>query len=154
MGKVEERIKELGLALPSAPAPIGNYLPWTRSASLVFISGQLPRKDGKIIYLGKVPKELSIDEAKESAKLCLLNALSVLKSAVGELDRVKQVVRLGCFVASEPDFFGQAEIANGASELLVEIFGGKGKHSRITAGVNALPGNASVELDLIVEVEE
>lgn len=154
MGKIEQRIKELGLVLPSPPAPVGNYLPWTRAGNLVFISGQLPRIEGKIIYLGKVPKEVSIDDAKESAKLCLLNALSVLKSALGSLDRVKQVVRLNCFIASESDFFAQAEIANGASELLVEIFGERGRHSRVTTGVNVLPGNASVELDLIVEVEE
>ncbi len=150
MGRVEETIKELGLELPEAPKPMGSYLPWAKSGKLVFISGQLPRKEGKIVYQGRVPTEISLELGKQAAAICALNAVSVLKDAAGELDKVKQIVRLTCWVASSPFFFDQPQIANGASDLLVKIFGEAGKHSRMTTGVIGLPGNATVAVDLVV----
>ncbi len=153
MGKTEERIEKLGLSLPTPPEPMGSYLPWSKMSNLLFISGQLPRQQGKIIYQGKVPSQISIEKAKESARLCALNAISVIKSAILELDKVVQVLRLTCWVASEPDFFDQPLVANGASDLLVEVFEERGKHSRMTTGIISLPGNATVAVDLVVEVE-
>jgi len=153
MSKIEERIKNLGLALPEAPAPMGAYVPFTRSGKLIFISGQLPRQEGRIVFQGRVPAEISPERAKESARLAGLNAVSVLKSAVKELDQVKQIVRLTCWVASSPAFFDQPQVANGASDLMVEIFGEAGKHSRMTTGVIALPGNACFAVELVAELK-
>ena len=153
MGKIEERLKELGLSLPPAPSPMGSYLPWTRVGNIVFISGQLPRRGNELVYKGKISSQLSIEQGIEASKLCALNAISVLKSAIVELDKVEQILRLTCWVASDPDFFDQPKIANGASDLLVEVFGERGKHSRMTTGVIALPANAPVAVDLVVAVE-
>ena len=153
MGKIEDRIKELGIELPEAPTPMGSYLPWAKAGKLVFVSGQLPRKEGKIVYQGRVPTEIGMELAKEGAEICALNAISVLKAAVGDLDKVKQIVRLTCWVASSPFFFDQPQVANGASDFLVKIFGEAGKHSRMTTGVIALPGNATVGIDLIAAVK-
>ena len=153
MGKIEERLKELGLSLPPAPSPMGSYLPWTRIGNIVFISGQLPRRGDELIYKGKIPSQLSIEQGIEASRLCALNAISVLKSAIVELDKVEQILRLTCWVASDADFFDQPQIANGASDLLVEVFGERGKHSRMTTGVIALPANAPVAVDLVVAVE-
>ncbi len=153
MGKIEERLKELGLSLPPAPSPMGSYLPWTRVGNIVFISGQLPRRGNELVYKGKISSQLSIEQGIEASKLCALNAISVLKSAIVELDKVEQILRLTCWVASDADFFDQPKIANGASDLLVEVFGERGKHSRMTTGVIALPANAPVAVDLVVAVE-
>jgi len=153
MGKIENRIKELGLTLPEAPLPMGSYLPWTKSGKLVFVSGQLPRREGKIVYQGRVPTEINIEQAKEAAQVAALNAISVLKSALKDLDKVKQILRMTCWVASAPNFFDQPQVANGASDFLVKVFGEAGKHSRMTSGVIALPGNATVGVDLVVAVK-
>jgi len=153
MGKIEERLRELGIKLPEAPIPMGAYVPWTKSGKLVFISGQLPRKEGKIVYQGRVPSETNVEQAKEAAAVSALNAISVLKSAVKDLDKVKQVLRMTCWVASADNFFDQPAVANGASDFLVKVFGEAGKHSRMTTGVNALPGNATVGIDLVVALK-
>jgi len=153
MSKVEDKLKSLGLVLPPAPEPMGAYVPFTKSGKLVFVSGQLPRKDGKVICVGKVGAEVSPEQAKEAAKLCGLNAISVLKAAAGDLDNVKSILRLTCWVASADEFYNQPQVANGASDLMLEVFGEAGKHSRMTTGINVLPGNATVGVDLIAELK-
>ncbi|MEX1114924.1 MAG: RidA family protein [Akkermansiaceae bacterium] len=148
-----EKIASLGLTLPSVPAPIAAYVNCVRSGNLLFLSGGLPI-DGDKKVIGKVPTDVSVDEAKEGARMVILNRLAVIQDAIGSLDRVKQIVTLNGFVNSEPDFLGHPQVINGASELLVEIFGDKGKHSRTALGVAALPLNVAVEINLIVEVED
>ena len=123
-----------------------------RSGNLLFLSGGLPI-DGDTKVIGKVPSQVSIDEAKEGARICILNRLAVIRDEIGSLDKVKRIVTLNGFVNSEPDFHGHPQVINGASELLVEIFGDKGKHSRTALGVAALPLNVAVEINLIVEIE-
>jgi enamine deaminase RidA (YjgF/YER057c/UK114 family) len=124
-----------------------------RTGNLLFLSGGLPI-DGDKKMIGKVPTDISIEEAKEGARIAILNRLAVIRDVVGSLDKVKQIVTLNGFVSSAPDFYGHPQVINGASELLVEIFGDKGRHSRTALGVAALPLNASVEINLIVEVED
>jgi len=153
MSKAEDKIKELGLVLPAAPEPMGAYVPFAKSGKIVFVSGQLPRQDGKIICTGKVGSGVSIEKAQEAAKLCGLNALSVLKAASGDLDHIKQILRLTCWVASDASFFDQPKVANGASDLMLAVLGDAGKHSRMTTGVNVLPGDATVGVDLIAELK-
>jgi enamine deaminase RidA (YjgF/YER057c/UK114 family) len=152
MGKVEKRIAELGLELPPAPTPLAAYAPFAKSNKLVFVSGQLPRKDGKIICTGRVGAEVSLEQGKEAARLCALNAVSVLKAAAGNLDKVRKILRLTCWVASAEDFYDHPKVADGASDLMVGIFGEAGKHARMSTGVNVLPGNAAVAIDLIAEL--
>lgn len=153
MGKREERLKELGIELPAAPTPMGAYLPWARAGSLLFVSGQLPRMGGTIAHKGRVPTDISVEAAREAARVAALNAVSVIKSAVEDLDKVRSIVRMTCWVASADTFFDQPQIADGASELLVTVFGEAGRHSRMTTGVNVLPGNAAVGVDLVVALE-
>ena len=140
-----EKITALGLTLPAVPTPIASYVNCVRTGNLLFLSGGLPI-DGDKKVIGKVPSQISIDEAKEAARMCILNRLAVIRDEIGSLDKVRQIVTLNGFVNSEPDF-------NGASELLVEIFGDKGKHSRTALGVAALPLDVAVEINLIVEIE-
>jgi enamine deaminase RidA (YjgF/YER057c/UK114 family) len=153
MSKAEDKLKEMGLVLPPAPEPMGAYVPFTRSGKIIYVSGQLPRKDGKIICTGKVSSGVTLDHAQDAAKLCGLNALSVLKAAAGDLDNVKQILRLTCWVASDAGFFDQPKVANGASDLILAVLGEAGKHSRMTTGVNVLPGDATVGVDLIAELK-
>jgi enamine deaminase RidA (YjgF/YER057c/UK114 family) len=147
-----EKITALGLTLPAVPAPIAAYVNCVRSGNLLFLSGGLPI-DGDKKIIGKVPTDVSIDEAKEGSRIAILNRLAVIQDEIGSLDKVKQIVTLNGFVNSEPDFLGHPQVINGASELLVEIFGDKGKHSRTALGVAALPLNVAVEINLIVEIE-
>lgn len=147
------KLTALGLTLPAVPAPVAAYVNCVRSGNLLFLSGGLPI-DGDKKIIGKVPTEVSIDEAKQGARMILLNRLAVIRDAIGSLDKVKQIVALSGFVNSEPDFFGHPQVINGASELLVELFGDKGKHSRTALGAAALPLNVAVEINLIVEVAE
>ncbi|MEO5916985.1 MAG: RidA family protein [Luteolibacter sp.] len=147
-----EKITSLGLTLPAVPLPVAAYVNCVRSGNLLFLSGGLPI-DGDKKVIGKVPTDVSIDEAKEGARMIVLNRLAVIQDEIGSLDKVKQIVALNGFVNSEPDFFGHPQVINGASELLVEIFGDKGKHSRTALGAAALPLNVAVEINLIVEVE-
>jgi enamine deaminase RidA (YjgF/YER057c/UK114 family) len=148
-----DKLTSLGLALPEVPTPVAAYVNCVRSGNLLFLSGGLPI-DGDRKVIGKVPTDVSVDEAREGARIIILNRLAVIRDAIGSLDKVKQVVALNGFVNSEPDFFGHPQVVNGASELLVELFGDKGKHSRTALGAAALPLNVAVEINLIVEVED
>lgn len=150
---IVEKLAALGLALPAVPAPVAAYVNCVRSGNLLFLSGGLPI-DGDRKVIGKVPSQVSIEEAQEGARMIILNRLAVIQDAIGSLEKVKQIVSLGGFVNSEPDFFGHPQVINGASELLVQIFGDKGKHSRTALGAAALPLNVAVEINLIVEVED
>ena len=148
-----DKMTSMGLTLPAVPAPIAAYVNCVRTGNLLFLSGGLPI-DGDTKILGKVPTDVSIEEARLGARICILNRLAVIRDAIGSLDKVKQIVTLNGFVNSEPDFYGHPQVINGASELLVEIFGDKGKHSRTALGAPALPLNCSVEINLVVEVED
>jgi enamine deaminase RidA (YjgF/YER057c/UK114 family) len=148
----EEKLKKLGFKLPPVPKPLAAYIPAKIVGNLVFTSGQVPIADGNIVYAGKVGKDLSEDDARKAAELCLINCLSVVKSIVGNLDNIKQIVKLTVFVNSAEGFTAQPKIANGASELLEKIFGENGKHVRSAVGVNELPLNSAVEIEMIVLV--
>lgn len=150
--RILEKIHALGFNLPTVPTPVAAYVNCVRSGNLLYLSGGLPI-DGERKIIGKVPSVVSIEEAYEGARIIILNRLAVVRDEIGSLDKVKQIVALNGFVNSEPDFFGHPQIVNGASELLIEIFGEKGKHSRTALGAAALPLNVSVEINLIVEVE-
>jgi enamine deaminase RidA (YjgF/YER057c/UK114 family) len=148
----EERLQALGITLPSPPKPAGSYVPVVITGKMVFVSGQIPIQDGKIIYAGKVTKDLSIEEAQKASRLCVINALAQLKSELGSLDKISKIIRVSGFVNSPPDFSEQPKVVNGASDLLFEIFGSKGQHTRIAVGVSSLPLNSAVEIDLIAEI--
>ena len=150
--KVEARLVELGLSLPPAPAPIGAYVPAVRSGRLVFTAAQLPMKDGKLTAAGKVPADVPLEAAQAAAAQAVLNALAAAKTAAGSLDAIARVVRLNVFVNSSPGFTEQPKVANGASDLLVKLFGDAGRHTRCAVGAAELPMNSPVELDLIVEL--
>ncbi|MGN6782894.1 MAG: RidA family protein [Marmoricola sp.] len=152
MATPEERLAELGLAVPAVAAPVAAYVPAVRSGGQVFTSGQLPMRDGALLQTGKVGGEVTVEEAVECARQCGLNALAAIRAEVGELSAVKRVVKVVAFVASTPDFTGQPQVANGVSELLGEVFGDAGKHARSAVGVPVLPLDAPVEVELLVEV--
>jgi enamine deaminase RidA (YjgF/YER057c/UK114 family) len=153
MGKVDSRLAELGITLPSPMAPMANYIPFNVVGNLVVVSGQVPAQDGKIAWVGKVGAEVSVEDGAAAARLCLINVLVHLKAACGgDLDRVKKVVRLGGFVACGKDFTQQAVVMNGASNLAVEIFGNAGRHARTTIGVPSLPGDAAMEVEGMFEI--
>ena len=147
-----EKITSLGLTLPTVPTPLAAYVNCVRTGNLLFLAGGLPI-DGDTKVIGKVPTDVSIDEAKEGARMIVLNRLAVIQDAIGSLDKIKQIVTLTGFVNSETDFYGHPQVLNGASELLVEIFGERGKHSRTALGVASLPLNVAVEINMIVEIE-
>jgi enamine deaminase RidA (YjgF/YER057c/UK114 family) len=153
MGKVELRINELKLSLPDAPKPVAAYIPAKQTGNLVFTAGQLPMVNGELISKGLLGQDVEIDEANKAARICTLNALAAIKGVIGNLDRIKQIVRVVGYVASVPTFTQQPAVVNGASELLLEIFGENGKHARSAVGMAVLPLNASVEIELTVEVE-
>ncbi|HYZ34966.1 MAG TPA: RidA family protein [Crenalkalicoccus sp.] len=153
MGRIEERLRILGLTLPHPAAPIANYLPFVVTGSLVVISGQISLKDGRLAFQGKVSAEVSTDDGRAAAALCFLNLLAQLRTACdGDLDRVRRVVRLGGFIAAPADFTQHAQVMNGASDLAVEVFGAAGRHARTTIGVPALPGDAPVEVEGMFEL--
>ncbi|TGK79592.1 RidA family protein [Leptospira bourretii] len=149
---IQDHLKELGLEIPPVPAALAAYIPSKRSGNLIFTSGQLPLVGGKLRKTGKVGKDLSIEEAKEEAKQCVLNALAATLLHIDSLDKIKSIVKLGVFVAGTPEFTEQHLVANGASELLATIFGEKGKHARFAIGVSSLPLDAAVELEMVAEV--
>lgn len=150
----ENRLKELGIELPIPARPVAEYVPSKQTGNLVFVSGQDCRRDGKLLYEGKVGKELTLEQGVEAARQAMINAIAVLKMHVGDLDRVKQIVKVLGFVNSADGFVHQPMVINGASELLVEVFGEKGRHSRSAISANELPFNTPVEIELIAEVEE
>jgi enamine deaminase RidA (YjgF/YER057c/UK114 family) len=149
----EERLAALGRTLPGVAAPVAAYVPAVRSGSHIFTSGQLPMVEGKLAATGKVGAEVSPEDAKKLAATCVLNALAAVKAEIGELSKVRRVVKVVGFVASAPDFTGQPGVVNGASELLGEVFGDAGVHARSAVGVAVLPLDAPVEVELIVEVD-
>lgn len=150
---IRKRLKELGWELPPAPKPVASYLPSVAAGDLVQVSGQLPMRDGKLIATGPVPSAVSIEEAQRAAGQCVVNALAVVGEAIGgDWDRFVRIVRLGVFVQSDGGFGGQPQVANGASDLLAEVFGEAGQHARAAVGVNALPLNATVEVELAAQV--
>ena len=146
-----DRLKELGYELPSVPNPAGSYVPATSAGLLVFTAGQLPFKEGQLRYTGKVDKDVSVEEAKEAARLCTLNALAALEAEAGSLDNAR-IVKVTGYVASAAGFNRQPEVINGASDFLSEVFGERGTHARSAVGVSELPLDAPVEVELIVEV--
>lgn len=152
MSTPEERLAELGLTVPEVAVPVAAYLPAVRTGNYIFTSGQLPVRDGKLITTGKVGGAVSPDEAAECARQCALNAIAAVRAEIGELSKVKRVVKVVAFIASTTDFTGQPGVANGASELLGEVFGQAGLHARSAVGVPVLPLDAPVEVELLVEV--
>ena len=155
MSTVEKRLEEAGVTLPEAPKPVAAYVPAVKVGNLVFVSGQVPLREGELVAKGPVPSVVDPAAAAAAARQCVINALAVLAAALdGDLDRVRRIVRLGVFVASDPGFDGQPQVANGASELLIEIFGDAGRHARAAVGSVGLPLGATVEVDLIADVED
>ena len=153
-GAIEERLKQLGHELPPAPDAVGYYIPVIRTGNLVVTSGQLPFVGKEIVFTGKLGAELHEQEGFDAARICVLNALAQIKACVGDLDKVKRIVRVEGNVYSAPGFQGQPHVLNGASELLVEVFGEKGKHTRTALGINEMPLNAAVQISVWAEVEE
>ncbi len=151
-GGPEARLAELGLTLPPVVAPLAAYVPAVRSGSYVYTAGQLPLADGKLLAAGKVGAEIDPARAAELARTCALNALAAAASAAGGLAAIRRIVKVTGFVASAPDFTGQPQVVNGASELLLEIFGDAGLHARSAVGTAVLPMDAPVEIELIAEV--
>ena len=153
-GRIDTKLKKLEIELPQAPAALANYVPSVTSGNLVFVSGQLCRDGGGIRYTGKVGEELSVEDGRAAARLCALNVLSVLRDAcAGDLDRVRRVVRLGVFVNSAADMTQQPAVANGASDLMVEVFDDAGRHARAAVGCNALPMDSAVEVEGVFAIE-
>lgn len=152
-GKIDARLKELGLELPAAASPAANYIPYVITGKLVFISGQITLSNGEIMYKGKVGADVSVEDGYQAARLCGLNLIAQLKAAAGgDLDKVARVVKLGGFVNSTPDFTSQPEVINGASDLMVEVFGDAGKHARAAVSAGALPRNVAVEVEGVFEL--
>lgn len=153
MGEIDKRLAELGVTVPEPAAPVANYVGWVKTGNLVFTAGQVPLKDGKFLYQGKVGKDVTVEEAAEAAKLCAINIIAQVKVACGgDLDRVKRIVKLVGFVNGVPEFADQPKVINGASDFMVAVFGDKGKHARSAVGAGSLPLNLSVEIEAVVEV--
>ncbi|MFM1803830.1 MAG: hypothetical protein RL136_709 [Planctomycetota bacterium] len=154
MSNPHDALARLGITLPPAPKPVAAYVPAVRSGNLIFVSGQLPMFGGALLQTGPVPSKVSIEDAQAAAKQCALNGLAVVADQVGgDLGRVRRIVRLGVFVQSDDRFDGQPKVANGASEFMLEVFGEAGRHARAAVGTNALPLDATVEVEMLVEVE-
>lgn len=149
---IEDKLTSLGITLPSPPAPAGSYVPVVVSYNLAFVAGQIPTEAGQVKFRGKVGTDLSIEAGQQAARLCTINALAQLKTALGSLDRVRRVVKVTGFVNCEPSFVDQPKVINGASDLLVQLFGEDGKHARAAVGVSSLPLDSAVEVEFIVEV--
>ena len=150
---IEDKIKELGFNLPGAPKPVAAYIPAYRVNNLIFTAGQIPSIAGELMFKGKIDKELNLVEGQRAAEICVLNCLAAVKGILGDLDSIERIVKLTVFVNSSEGFTDQPKVANGASELLIKIFGEKGKHARSAVGVIALPLNAAVEIEMICEIK-
>ncbi len=150
----EEQLKKLGLTLPAPPKAVGAYVTYIRTGNLVFTSGQLPWKDGKLAYEGKVGSDLTVDEGYDVARICALNALAQLKAATGDLEKVVRIIRLEGYVNCAPGFTNHSEVLDGGSELLANVLGERGVHTRTAVGSNELPLNTPVELIVIAEVRD
>ena len=153
MSQAEDRLKEKGLELPPPPSPLAQYVPAVRTGNLVFLSGHGTNRGGQMVYCGKVGQDLDAETAYQAAQLVCLNMLASLKAEIGDLDRVKRIVKLLGMVNCVPDFGQQPEVINGASDLLVHVFGERGRHARSAVGMGSLPRGISVEIEMIVEVE-
>jgi len=151
--QIENRLKDMGIELPPAATPVANYVPAVRSGNLVFLSGHGPRDEQGELITGKVGAELTVDQGYQAARRIAIGLVGSLKAVIGDLDNVKQIVKLLGLVNCTPDFGDQPTVVNGASDFFVEVFGEKGKHARSAVGTNALPGNIAVEIEMIVEVE-
>ena len=150
---ISDRLNELGITLPDAPAPAANYVPYVQTGNLLFISGQVPMVNGAIEVTGKVGADVSVETAQQQARICAINILAQINAATGgDLSKVKQVVKLGGFVACADDFTNQPEVINGASDLMADLFGSAGQHARFAVGTNALPRGVCVEIDAVVEL--
>lgn len=148
----EQKLIQLGLALPAPPKPVANYVPVVRTGDLLFLSGVLPSRDGQLIMTGKLGQNLSIEQGVEAARVAVLNGLSIIRREAGSLDRVKRIVKMVGHIASAPGFTDQPQVLNGASDLLVSLFGDAGRHARVAVGAVELPRQAPVEIELIVEL--
>ena len=148
----EEKLKQMGVTIPEVVKPLAAYIPATQIGNLVMTSGQVPISNGTVMYSGKIGKDLTEEEGMKAAKLCALNCLSAIRSVIGNLDKIKRVVKLTVFVSSADGFTAQPKVANGASEFIGEVFGDAGKHVRSAIGVSELPLNSAVEIEMVVEV--
>jgi enamine deaminase RidA (YjgF/YER057c/UK114 family) len=148
----DQKLRELGLTLPAPPKPVANYVPVVRVGDLLFLSGVLPSRDGQLIMTGKLGQELSIEQGMEAARVAVLNGLSIIQHEAGSLDHVKRIVKMVGHIASAPGFTDQPQVLNGASDLLVSLFGDAGRHARVAVGAAELPRQAPVEIELIVQV--
>jgi enamine deaminase RidA (YjgF/YER057c/UK114 family) len=153
MSKIEKRLSELGITLPKVSIPIASYIPAIKVSNLIFTSGQLPFIDGEITCTGLVGRDVEVEAASNAARVCTINALAAIREIIIDLDRIKQVVKITGFVAGAPTFTQQPAVINGSSNLILEIFGEKGKHTRSAVGMSSLPLNSSVEIEFIFEVE-
>ncbi|MBC2885069.1 RidA family protein [Ochrobactrum sp. CM-21-5] len=148
---IDSRLKNLGISIPEAAAPAANYVPFAQSGSLLLTSGQLPLENGKLVHTGQVGDELAVSHGQACARACAINILAQAKAALGDLNRIKRIVKITVFVSSTADFVEQHLVANGASDLLVAVLGDAGKHARSAVGVASLPLNAPVEIEAIIE---
>ncbi len=152
MGDIDKKLASLGIDIPTPTAPLANYVPYCITGNLIFISGQLPMKDGAFAYQGKLGADISQDEGIEAAKLCAINIIAQAKIALdGDLDRIVRIVKLGGFVNATPDFTNHPKVINGASDLFADVFGDKGRHSRFAMGAGSLPLGVSVEIEAVIE---
>lgn len=149
---IENRLERLGISLPEAAAPAANYLPYAQSNALLLTSGQLPLVDGKLLSSGQIGDKLSVADGQAAARACAINVLAQAKAALGDLNKIKRIIKITVFVSSTPNFIEQHLVANGASDIFVDILGERGKHARSAVGVASLPLNASVEVEAIIEV--
>jgi len=149
----EERLRELGIRLPPAPSPVASYIPVVVAGGFAFVSGAVPLEDGKLLWSGKLGAELGVEDGVQAARRCALQALSSLRVSLGSLDAIRRIVKLSVFVASADGFTDQPKVANGASDLLVEVFGEEGRHARAAVGVAELPLGAPVEVEVLAAVE-
>jgi len=153
MNEYDIALQRLGLSIPEPTIPVANFLPYSVVGSLVYVSGQIPIREGRPVFVGKLGREFSVEQGQEAARLCALHVLAAIRHACGgDLDRVVRCVRLGGFINSTPDFANQPEVMNGASDLLVSVFGERGRHARAAVGVNSLPRNVAVEVDALFEI--
>jgi enamine deaminase RidA (YjgF/YER057c/UK114 family) len=152
-GPIEDKLMALNIQLESPPKPAGNYVPYTMVSPLIYLSGVTPKVQGVLQYKGKIGRDLTKEEGYQAARQCIINQLSTLKAALGDLGRVVSIVKMEGFIHAAPDFYELPYVLNGASDLLVEVFGDKGKHARSAIGVASLPGAAAVEVELIVQYE-
>ena len=152
-GAVDKKLGKLGIALPTPASPVANYIPFVRAGAMLFVSGQICLDaGGKLVAKGKLGKGVSLEDGQKAARACAINVLAQVKAALGDLDKVKQVIRLGGFINSDPAFLDGPKVMNGASDLMVAVFGDKGRHARTTVGVAVLPADAAVEVEGVFEV--